>query len=204
MSNQIERLKSSAGHLLDAFLILRQTYAILEPMVLDENAFKLRGSGKQATGFKILRNVLSLSCAQDIAKLTLDADNRTPSIINFVTSLQCSSLREDLRKQFRGWQVPRYDKETDPAIIDALNQMEVRSQRDRSKDFDRLYSELEERWILLSECRSMGCFLTIKDKLTAHKEVCPVADKYQFVDVESLGLLWVDLKYAIDQMQRIV
>lgn len=204
MSGQIKQLKAHAEHLLDAFLILRETYAILEPMIFDEKVCHLRGNGKQSRGFLILRNSLYLSCVQDIAKLTLDSDQRSPSIINLVSALKLSNLRDELREEYSNWLVPEYDMETDPAIIKALQKMKVREQQDRRDDFDRLYEEIEERWVLLSECRSMGSFLTIRDKISVHKEVHLVADKYQFVDIETFGLVWDDLRYAICQMQRLV
>lgn len=204
MSIQIKKLKADAKHLLDAFLVLRQTYAILDPMLFDEKVCQLRGNGIQARGFQILRNSLFLSCAHDIAKLTVDSDDRTPSIMNLCRALKSGKIRDELREEYCLWQVPEYNAETDPAIIAALRKMAAREKLDRRDDFDRLYSEIEERWVLLSECRSMGSFLTIKDKVSAHKEVHLLADKYQFVDIESLGLVWADLKYAMEQMQKLV
>ena len=80
MPTQIERLEAHAAHLLDAFIQLRERYALLEPMLFGETVSK-GGSGKQGRGFSILKHSLFLSCSQDIAKLTLDDDNRTPSLV---------------------------------------------------------------------------------------------------------------------------
>ena len=55
MPTQIEKLQASANHLLDAFIELREKYALLEPMLISEMVQKERGSGRQARGFEILK-----------------------------------------------------------------------------------------------------------------------------------------------------
>jgi len=50
----------------------------------------------------------------------------------------------------------------------------------------------------------MKGFLTIRDKISAHTEVRYVADKYQFVDIASLGIKWGDMRADIETMQRLV
>ena len=84
MPTQIERLEGLASHLLDGFLALRERYALLEPMLFDSNVTANRGSGKQARGFSTLRHSLFLACVQDIAKLTTDADPKTPSVVSHI------------------------------------------------------------------------------------------------------------------------
>src|SRR3990167_5880557 len=80
MPSQIEKLEAHASHFLDAFIRLTERYSLLDPMLFDSEVPKSRGSGAQARGFLTLRHSPFLSCAQDIAKLTLDSDKRTPSI----------------------------------------------------------------------------------------------------------------------------
>ena len=46
-------------------------------MLFDQDVVAKKGSRKQARGFLILRNSLFLTCVQDIAKYTADADYRT-------------------------------------------------------------------------------------------------------------------------------
>jgi len=204
MPTQIEKMQAHSEHLLDAFLMLLERYAILSPMLFDEEICRQYGSGKKARGFEILRKSLFLSCAQDIANLTLDHFNNSLSIKNLVDELQDSNLVDELRKMYSVWHTPSYENEKDPSIISALKKMEKREQKNRMMEFDRLYAEMNEKWVLLSECRSMNAFSTIRKKVSAHIEVKYVADKYQFVDLGQLGLVWGDLKYAIEQMQRLI
>jgi hypothetical protein len=204
LPSQIEKLEAHASHLLDAFIGLRERYEMLDPMLFHEQVPKLRGSGTQARGYMILRHSLFLSCAQDIAKLSLDDDKRTPSIRNLMDTLADSNLRDELRETFANWHSPSIEVETDPKIIDALKQMEIREEAEQRSQFDDLYSQSMAAWTALSTSSFMDGFLTIRDKVSAHTEVQYVADRYQFIDIGSLGIKWVDMRRAIELMQSLV
>src|SRR3990167_6171690 len=92
MPSQIEKLEAHASHLLDAFIRLTERYSLLDPMLFDSEVPKSRGSGAQARGFLTLRHSLFLSCSQDIAKLTLDSDKRTPSIKSLIAAFDESKV----------------------------------------------------------------------------------------------------------------
>lgn len=204
MPSQVEKLEAIAGHLLDAFIGLREKYAMLEPMLFDPDTNKNRGSREQARGFQILRNSLFLSCAQDIAKLTLDADKRTPSIRNLVGALDEAALVAELEDRYAIWVIPAVEVETDPDIAAALRRMEERERAERREQFREHMTELGNLWGELYTAPAMTGFLTVRDKVSAHTEVRFVADKYQLVDIGSLGIKWRDLRASIESMQRLV
>jgi len=204
MPSQLEKLEAHTSHLLDAFIRLRERYAMLEPMLFDPDVPKQWGSGARARGFLTLRHSLFLSCAQDIAKLSLDSDKRTPSIKNLMASLDDSILCQELREKYAIWVIPSVETETDPEIIAAIERMELREKVERRAEFDQILSKAQRDWAALEVEPYLTGFLTIRDKVSAHTEVHLVADKYQFVDVGTLGLKWSDMKQAIETMQSIV
>lgn len=190
--------------MLDACIQLCQRYAILDPMLFDKTVVATHGSERRARGFHILKHSLFLSCAQDIAKLTLDDDLRTPSLNNNIRALTDDALRHSLREQFAIWKIPPAEEDTDPEIIEALRRMELREEVQRRAQFDELYCEATALWAALSTSPTIKSFKTIRDKVSAHTEVRLVADKYQFVDIGTLGIKWGDVKVTIGQMQRLV
>ena len=204
MLSRIEKLQAHAGHLLDAFIGLREKYAMLEPMLFDPDTSKNRGSLEQARGFQILRNSLFLSCSQDIAKLTLDTDKRTPSIRNLVGALDEAALVAELENRYAIWVIPSVEEETDPEIAAALRRMEERERLERREQFQEHMAELLSLWAELSTAPAMTGFLTVRDKVSAHTEVRFVADKYQLVDIGALGIKWRDLRLSVESMQRLV
>ena len=204
MPSQSEKLKAHASHLLDALIRLRERYSLLDPMLFDPEVPKQRGSGLQARGFLTLRHSLFLSCAQDIAKLTLDSDSRTPSIKKLMSSLDDAILCNTLREEFAIWESPSVEEETDPEIIEALRRMELRQQDQRRAQFDEIIGRARSNWASLQAEPYLSGFSTIRDKVSAHTEVVLVADKYQFVDIGTLGVKWSDVKRAIDAMQSLV
>ncbi len=204
MPTQIERLEALSSHLLDGFLKLRERYALLEPMLFEPKVAATRGSKKQARGFSTLRHSLFLTCAQDIAKYTTDSDHRTPSIRNIVAALEDQQLLASLREKYAIWHCPLAENETDPEILEALQRMNLREEAERRSQFDEHYRELVALWNKLSATPEMEAYRTVRDKLTAHTEVRLVADKYQLIDIGSLGIKWGHLKTTISEMQRSV
>lgn len=204
MPSQVEKIEAHASHLLDAFICLRERYSLLEPMLFHREVPKLRGSGAQARGFLTLRHSLFLSCAQDIAKLSLDNDKRTPSIKNLIAALDETSCVRLLRERFAVWHVPLAEDETDPEVIAALKRIELREANERRSQFDEILGRARNAWATLSRSAYMAGFLTIRDKVSAHTEVQHLADKYQFVDIGALGIKWSDMGDAIVLMQRLV
>lgn len=204
MPTQIEKLQAHASHLLDAFIQLRERYALLEPMLFSKLVTKERGSDKQARGFQILKHSLFLSCSQDIAKLTLDDDERTPSLANLVRALSDDAVRAEFRETFSVWKIPSVEEETEPEIVEALHRMELREEAQRREQFDVLFCEVTVLWAKLSTSPIIKGFRTIRDKVSAHTEVRFIADKYQFVDIGALDIKWGDLRSIIGEMQRLV
>lgn len=204
MSSKHAKIEAHASHLLDAFIELRHRYALLGPMLFEEDVPRRWGSGRRAHGFAILRHTLFLSCCQDIAKLTMDSDGRTPSLRNLMAELADDDLRSGYRDQFATWKLPPVDEEADPAIAAALRQIETDEERELRHQFDTLYDEAVGLWQRLSVSVTMNGFRTIRDKVTAHTEVRHVADKYELVDIAKLGIKWGDLRTTIQAMQRLV
>ena len=204
MPSQSEKLEAHSSHLLDAFIRLRERYAMLEPMLFDPDVPKERGSSVQARGFLILRHSLFLSCAQDIAKLALDSHKQTPSIKNLMTSLEDPHLCKILQEKYAIWVTPFTETETDLEIIAALGRIEAREQTERRAQFDEILAKAKRHWAALVVEPYLTGFLTIRDKVSAHTEILLVADKYQFVDISTLGIKWSDMKRAIETMQSLV
>lgn len=202
--SRVVKFKAYAEHLLDAFIELRQRYALLAPMLFNEAVAVGRGSGKQARGFQVLRHSLVLSCAQDIAKLTVDNDKRAASLARLVQALAEDELRRELQDQYAEHVVPSIEEESDPEIVEALRRMELAEAVERRAQFDTLYCEAMSLWAKLSTSETLAAFRTIRDKVTAHNEVRHSADKYHFVDIGSLGLTWKDFRETILEMQRLV
>lgn len=204
MPAQINKLEAHTSHLLSSFIQLRERYAMLEPMLHEEEVIELRGSGKQSHGFLILRHSLFLSCVQDIAKLTLDNDKRTPSIRNLILALEDSRLRNVFRERFSIWDIQIPESETDQEIIKVLKKMDAKEEIERSLKFDEMYDRAKNEWGILSNSAFINGFITIRNKISAHTEVELVTEKYQFIDISKLGIKWSDLSLAINLMQSLV
>jgi AbiU2 len=204
MPTQLERVEAHASHLLDGFLLLRERYALLDPMLFSSPVVSANGSGRRARGFRALRHTLFLACAQDIAKLISDADPRAPSIHNIAAALRDDALVATLRARYAVWVVPSIESESDPEIVEALRLLELGERAQRGSEFDAHLRDLLRIASELQGSQTIEAFRTIRDKLTAHTEVRFVADKYRLTDIADLGIKWRDLQTAIASLQRAI
>lgn len=170
---------------------------------LTQNCQSFAGPASKPRGFLTLRNSLFLSCAQDIAKLAVDSDERTPSIKNLVANIQRDQMNVTLQRRFSEWVVPS-GEEKDPEIVEALKRMELCEWEQRCKQFEELVAKAAADWQTLQSDPALDGFQKIRDKVSAHTEIKCVADKYQFVDIGALGIKWPDMKRLIDDMQSLV
>ena len=204
MPTQIEKIEAHAGHLLDAFLALRERYAMLDPLLFDQVVCAARCSGRQWRGLVALRTTLFLSCAQDIAKLATDSDERAPSLCNIAFALRDEELAAALKARYAAWVVPSIENETDPEIAEALRLLEIDERAGRADEFDRHLRDLLALVSGLADSPEVKAFRTIRDKVTAHTEIRFVADKYQLLDISALGLKWREIAPTIASLQQAV
>jgi hypothetical protein len=204
MLSQIKKLEAHSRHLLNGFIVLRQRYAMLAPMLFESRVRKQWGSGVRALGFSTLKSSLFLSCAQDITKLALDRDNRTPSITNLISYLEDPSLCAALRTQYAAWVTPLAEPEADPEIIAIIEKMEAAERAARLIQFDEIMSRVRCNWKTLKGEPHLNSFRTIRDKVSAHTEMLLGVDGYQTVDISKLGIKWSDIELTIKRLELIV
>lgn len=204
MPSQIEKLEAYASHLLDAFLSFRVRYSLLEPMLFDAQVIKERGSGKQAYGFLVLRDSLFISCALDIVKLSLDDDKRTPSIRNLMCKLEDQIVCDRLRQTFAQCSSPAIQTDTEPEMVEALKRRELGVAIEKNNRFKNRLAKTKTSWCEFAASPAVAGFRTIRDKVAAHTEVQFVANRYQFADIENLGIKRSDMRKTIEKMQDLV
>lgn len=205
MSTTTAKLKGHAKHLVDEWLALKESYAMLQPTLFDQEVIERYGVGLKSDGFNIIRRVLFLSCAQDIAKLACDGHKRTPSIRNVLGRLEEDALRGKLREEFAIREVLSNEGPTEPYGLFGSTEIEARERQSRRLHFDKAYSEAVSLWKQLSESSALEKFRTIRDKLSAHTEV--TRDGFEFrraVDIGELGIGSDDWQKTIGLIQELV
>lgn len=198
------KIEAHSSHLLTLFLQLRERYAILRPMLHDETVVKEYGSWKQAPGFKILKTSLFLSCCQDIAKLSMDRFDTTPSVCRLMTLLASEPLRSSFRQRYRDNGRSNIDQELDLAFRQVEEEYEEHYANQRLSEFDSKYIEAVSRWAVFSESRELKAFLNIRNKVTAHTQIHFDGSEYRSFDVGNAGITWGDLRQVMNELQALV
>lgn len=201
---RLVKLDAHASHLLDAFLVLRERYAMLHPMLFKEGVPERWGSGKRARGYFTLRHTLFLACCQDIAKIVMDDHDQTPSVKKLVVALENPLVRSELRKRYTVVQATIVDGEPDQGLIEVLRRMDEQEALQLGREFDRHYTDLVRAWDDLASSQAISGFVTIRDKASAHAELTMRDGVYSFFDVSTAGVTWGDLRTAIALVQHAV
>lgn len=83
------------------FVALRERYSLLHPMNFDNELTKRATLDRPRTeGFAMLRRVLFMFCAQDMAKLSLDGRPSSTSLANCTDGLADNAVRDHLRNDY--------------------------------------------------------------------------------------------------------
>ncbi len=200
---RLDRLRAQAEHLLDLFVGLREKYALVDPMIFDELVAHAWGNGRRARGYEVLRYTLFNSCVLDLCKISVDPDDRSPSVEKFAAALDDEQLRDQLREMAAQLQiVPR---DGIPADVHQLLQLaEQRDEEDRRRTFDTEVEEFRAAWRAFNQSPALSACVTLRDKLVAHSELHHDGERYKRLDVAHLGLQWGDLKALLQRLQMLV
>lgn len=205
MTAQIKKIQAHAEHLLKGFLILRERYEMLVPMLFDADVIKNHGTQTKYRGFICIKNNLFLFCCQDISKLCLDNDDKSPSIKTIVSRLQSQpALLKKLEDQYAVSYIDPPAGEKDTIVLAAFMRKMESEEAERRVKFNELTSQLHTKWSTLSSSHILPKFKTIRDKAAAHIDVHLDNGKYQEIDIGALGIKWEDIGEMIFAMQDIV
>jgi len=198
-----DKLVAHAERLLDELIGLRAKYAMLRPLLFDRNTVAAWTAGKRGYGLSIIRSTLVESCVLEIAKIALDKDDRTPSLLSLGAALADPTLVADLREVYAVWNLVPTEGE-DPDVIAILHASEKREQEIRGKQFDSLVAELRDRWAKLHASSALGSFGKMRDKIIAHNELQFDGTKYVPLDVAGLGLKYQDFDLVLAELDALV
>ena len=200
---EINKLKAHTEHLLDGFITLRERYAMLRPMLHNNDVVKNKGSKKQSYGFIIIRNTLFLSCCQLIANLCFDKDHRCPSIIQIISILENVTLRNNLKAAYALSSRVISDND-EPEILELWKRIEAEDQHKLGVEFDNNYNELLSLWYQFNISKPAASLADIRNKVTAHSDISLINGKFRLFDINALNLKWTDILETVNTMQKII
>lgn len=203
MPTRVEKLCAHAEHLFDGLISLIETYAMLHPMLFDQAVAKKYGSNARYRGCSILKNSLFFACCQGLAKLSLDASDRAPSIKRFSDALGDPSLVQELKRDYAQYVAPHVGY-LDSKELEALEYMNKAEHEARENEFDLNLQALRSQLVLISSSPTFSAFKTIRDKVSAHTDVHLLDGEYKLVDIASLGVKWKDIRESINELQKAV
>jgi len=198
-----EKIQAHAEHLLDLFVGLRTTFAMLEPILCDQVVVARWGAGKRASGLRVITNRLLNACVLDIAKIALDKDDRTPSVVTLVQALDDPLLLAEMRESYAIWNLAPTSAE-DPDVIRMLQKIERREEEERRAKFDAHVNDVRARWKALGSSQALSSFARMRDKFIAHSELWHNGTKYEPRDISTLGLKLGDVRTVITELQTLV
>jgi hypothetical protein len=199
----VEKTIPHATYLLNDFLLLRERYEMLHPMLFDSRVTNQYGSTKQARGFIVLRRSLFLACCQDIAKLVRDDKSYTPSINRILTDISRNpEIHAELRQRNCDAELWGERQETAPTLVAIYRARESEQIIKYGAEFDGKYERAIKAWDKLKGCSVIDDCYKIRNKITAHTEV--LRTTYQPIDIATLGITYGDLKPTIDAIQELV
>jgi hypothetical protein len=166
MPFRADKVRGHAEHVLDAFLRLRATYAVLDPLLFNSELRARWTSGAGIRGRETLVASLLYMCVLEASKLATDRYSQTPSLRNLDASLDDKAVVAELRNSYAEWNLP--SNSDDPDVIRLLERMEAQEKTVREAEFNSLVSEFRQGWSEFVSSNTFGAFKTLRDKVIAH------------------------------------
>ena len=187
---------------MDAFLALRQRFAVLDRMIRDEGVKHRYLLGSRAQGFRIVQDVFFVHCALELANIAMDTDKRAPSVGQLIEMLDDEELRSSLREECASYKLP--PGEHDDEIREHIEKLEREEQTKRSDQFDATWTKVQADWERFRLADWSTGFKKLRDKHAAHRELEFAEGQYRFIDLGKLGLKWGDLRVAVELLEELV
>lgn len=203
MEDLVNKLQGHTEHLLGFFVGLLERYALLEPMLFQEEVAESFNSTNKGRGFTVIQYSLFFACIQDIVKITMDTGKKTPSIANIMKGLKCQSVLRMLREQFTKTKL-NIPEDADEAVKESCKRLKNEHDAKRCEFFDNTYNALLNKWEGFNTNEPIQVFKKIRDELIAHLDLGVDNDVYQVTDISKLGLRWEDLGSALSELKPIV
>lgn len=181
--DQIKKCREYLKHLTDSYLIMKQKYYLLHPMIFNNDLI----SKNQSYAFKFLRDTLFFNCVLDIVIMTKDTDKRTPSIEKIKNKLENQDFVKQLLEDF---------------LFPIYGDVELESKY--RQDFT---TKLNHVNIMINDffnSKQFKCFVDIRDKRIAHRELKKTEIGYEILDINSMNLTWNEFVDSIERIENIL
>ena len=203
MPTRKDKVTAQAAHLLDVYRALKARFALLEPLLVDQDLITRLRTGRRRHGLHILRSALVESCILGMVKIVHDGDARSPSVSGLITALDDDVLRAELREDYAVWNVAPDDID-DPDLRALVLSSEKRDKAARRTQFDGLVVKLHDRAKHFDATTPIEAVRRMQDQLIAHNQISFNGTNYQPLDVARLELKLSDIGAIIGALESIM
>jgi hypothetical protein len=121
MQRRIAKLDVHIRKCFDLLMAAHAQYAILHPMMSDQNLLDRIGRENKNTGFDTIRFALYWNLVQELVKIVADEADRVPSIYNFRRHFEDAQVKSLLKEKFSMWPSSAKDSYPEAELADACS-----------------------------------------------------------------------------------
>ena len=183
-AGKIAKLQAEVDSLLGLLIRAYGKFLFFRPMMLNEKLNERMSLQEKGIGFRQLREWLYWGFIQEIVKLCLDPDDRTPSIRKLKKALEDESTLQALKQKYSRRAPPKIEGLDEQSI----RQLQKEEESELRSEFDETYRRFQNRSAELLSSDALAGYKTIRDKLISHNELCKSGEGYTFFDIKVLNL----------------
>lgn len=201
LRKRIRKLKAQNAAVLDRYIGLRLQFALLQPLLDDEQTIERWATGPRARGFGTLRVTLYRACALEAVNLIRDRDPRTASLKNLVDSLEEEEIRDALEVEYTELGPLPKDAALAPVRDLLIADRETRA-AELTEEFHERLAQLQRAYSRLAGSGTVSRFKSLRNKSIAHAEVVREEREWSLFDPAALDLRWSDLGPLVDALEE--
>lgn len=198
-ADNIAKLETEVESLLGLLVRAYGQFLFLRPMMVNEKLIERISLQEKGVGFRQLLDWLYWGFIQEIVKICLDPDDRTPSIRKLRKALEDESTLQALKEKYSRRSPPKIEG-LDQGVI---QQLQKQDESELRSEFDETYRRFRNRSAELISSHALAGYKTIRDKLIAHNELCKSDEGYSFFDIKVLNLKYGQERQVLEAAKNV-
>lgn len=186
-------------------IVADQKIAILKPLLYDKKLIKKWDGSNGAHGLNLLNMTLYFDLIRELAAISLDKNNRSPSIKNVLQLLDSCNLLNYLKEEYCEPHPIKWinDVDEDSKIFWEVKhrKRELAENEDR---FNNTYQEIRAEYKTLKDSELYKKIRDARNKLIAHYEMRHDGEAPRMLTPSDFGLKWGDVEEYFELIKPII
>ncbi|MCX8789130.1 AbiU2 domain-containing protein [Vibrio parahaemolyticus] len=205
MEHRVKKVRAYSTAMISRLIIADRKLALLNPLLNDSDLIHKWDHSYGGHGLELMRITMYLDIVRELAAISFDRGNTSPSIFNILELISSKPLLEALKRNYCKPTTITWVNDVDPESRAFWEERhKERDLGDKSQRFDEHYHKAKK---LFSELKGKALhhkIRNVRNKLVAHYEMRQDGTEPRLADPKDFNLKWGDVESYFEELKPII